>query len=105
MIATTLIVLVAGLPDIMATDWTALPLVAWIAIVYTAIFATMLTGTILIYATVRLDSAKVMAYTYLTPSWVILWEIALGNGVPPVLIFCGIGLTILALYLLLKHEE
>jgi hypothetical protein len=28
-------------------------------------------------AALRLPAAKVMAYTYLVPSWVILWELAL----------------------------
>ena len=46
-----------------------------------------------------------MAYTYLVPSWVILWEIALGKGWPPALIFVGIALTIVALWLLLKDEH
>ncbi|MBU2936618.1 MULTISPECIES: DMT family transporter [Pacificibacter] len=105
LIATTLVALAFGASDIMATDWVGLPSIVWIAMGYTAIIATTFTATLLTFASVRLDSAKVMAYTYLTPSWVILWEIALGNGVPPALIFGGIGLTILALYLLLKHEE
>lgn len=105
LIATTLVVLAFGASDILTTDWANLPSIVWVAMAYTAIAATTFTATLLTFASVRLDSAKVMAYTYLTPSWVILWEIALGNGVPPALIFVGIGLTILALYLLLKHEE
>lgn len=105
LIATTLIVLLFGASDILSTDWANLPSIVWITMAYTALIATTFTATLLTFASVRLDSSKVMAYTYLTPSWVILWEIALGNGVPPALIFVGIGLTILALYLLLKHEE
>jgi drug/metabolite transporter (DMT)-like permease len=46
-----------------------------------------------------------MAYTYLTPSWVIVWEIALGNEVPNALAFLGVGLTIVALLMLLRDEE
>jgi hypothetical protein len=45
-----------------------------------------------------------MAYTYLTPSWVILWEIALGNGAPPTLVLGGVLLTIVALVLLLRED-
>lgn len=105
LIATTLVALLFGASDMLATDWANLPSIVWIAMGYTAVIATTCTATLLTFASVRLDSAKVMAYTYLTPSWVILWEIALGNGVPPALIFGGIGLTVLALYLLLKHEE
>jgi hypothetical protein len=51
----------------------------------------------------RLPAAKVMAYTYLTPSWVLCWEAALGKPLPPVLILAGIALTVLALVLLLKE--
>ena len=50
------------------------------------------------YASLRLPSAKVMAYTYLTPSWVILWEIGLGNGAPRRWCWRGVALTMLALY-------
>ena len=46
-----------------------------------------------------------MAYTYLTPSWVIVWEILLGNGVPGGMILIGVALTILALYLLLRDDS
>ena len=56
------------------------------------------------YATLRLPSAKVMAYTYLTPTWVILWELALGRGAPPLLVVVGVGLTALALLMLVKDE-
>ena len=57
------------------------------------------------FATMRLPSAKVMAYTYLTPTWVIGWEIALGNGVPPLLVLVGVALTIMALLMLLRDDE
>jgi len=51
----------------------------------------------------RLPAAKVMAYTYLVPSWVILWEIVLHGAVPPGLVLVGVALTVLALGLLLKE--
>lgn len=90
--------------DILATDWTGLPWIVWITLFYVALFASAATFVLLQFATLRLPSAKVMAYTYLTPSWVILWEIALGNGVPQVLVLGGVALTIAALALLLRDE-
>lgn len=105
LLSSTLVMLGFGLPDILATNWLALPAIVWITLFYTTFIATTTTATLLTFASVRLESAKVMAYTYLTPTWVILWEIGLGHDVPPALTFIGIGLTILALYLLLKHEE
>ena len=52
----------------------------------------------------RLPSAKVMAYTYLTPSWVIGWEAALGGAVPGGLVLGGVALTVAALGLLLRDD-
>jgi hypothetical protein len=45
-----------------------------------------------------------MAYTYLVPSWVILWEIGLGHGSPSGFVLVGIGLTCVALWMLLENE-
>jgi len=91
-----------GARDIMATDWLALPGIVWITILYVAICASAMTFVLMQYASLRLPSAKVMAYTYLVPSWVILWEIAKGSGLPPMAILAGVALTILSLILLLK---
>ena len=104
MSAAALLVTITGWQDIMATDWANLPGIVWITIAYTAVFATAITFVLLQYASLRLPSAKVMAYTYLTPSWVILWQASLGHGLPAGMVIVGIGLTILALSMLLKEE-
>ena len=44
-----------------------------------------------------------MAYTYLTPSWVLVWELALGQPIPPVLVLAGVALSFGAVALLLKE--
>ncbi len=100
------VVLVAyGWSDIRATEWANLPLIVWIGLLYVAVFASAATFVLLQFAILRLPSAKVMAYTYLTPSWVILWEIALGNGAPTGLVLVGVALTVTALLMLLKPDE
>ncbi|MBN8629590.1 MAG: DMT family transporter [Rhodobacterales bacterium] len=99
---TVLLALYAG-PAVLATDWTALPAVVWVTLVYVAVAASALTFVLLQYASLRLPAAKVMAYTYLVPSWVILWEIVLHGAVPPGLVLVGVALTVLALGLLLKE--
>ncbi len=93
-----------GWRDLVTTDWLNLPGIVWLTILYTAIFASAATFTLLQFAALRLPSAKVMAYTYLTPSWVIVWQLALGGPVPPALVLLGVGLTIVALYLLLRDD-
>ncbi|MFK7879913.1 DMT family transporter [Roseobacter sp.] len=91
--------------EIWATDWLALPPIVWITLIYIAFFASSATFVLLQFATLRLPSAKVMAYTYLTPSWVILWEIALGGKTPALVILGGVALTMAALVLLLRDES
>lgn len=90
--------------DLWATDWVGLPGIVWIALGYTAVFASAASFLLLQFGSLRLPAAKVMAYTYLTPSWVILWEIALGRSIPEALVLGGVGLTIVALLLLLRDE-
>lgn len=104
LLAGALILTVVGWSDITATDWRQLPWIVWITIFYTAIFASAATFTLLQFSVLRLPSAKVMAYTYLTPSWVIAWQLALGEAPPPALVLLGVGLTIAALYLLLRDD-
>ena len=94
-----------GWSDIRATDWAGLRPLVWAALLYVALFASAATFVLLQYATLRLPAAKVMAYTYLTPSWVLAWELALGHGGPRPLVLAGLGLTVAALLLLLKDEE
>lgn len=105
MVAAAALITLAGWRDIAATDFSALPPIVWVTIVYTAVFATSATFVLLQYASLRLPSAKVMAYTYLTPTWVICWLAALGFGVPAGLVLVGVGLTVVALLLLLKDEH
>ena len=94
-----------GWSDIRSTDWRALPAIVWITLAYTAFFASAVTFVLLQYAALRMPSAKVMAYTYLVPAWVILWEIAIGRSPPPAMVMIGVGLTVTALVMLLKDEE
>ncbi|MEX0370866.1 MAG: DMT family transporter [Tateyamaria sp.] len=105
LVAGAILLTLWGWRDLVATPWATLPGIVWLTLFYVAIFASSATFVLLQFATLRLPSAKVMAYTYLTPSWVILWEIALGNGVPPALVWGGVGLTIVALCLLLRDED
>lgn len=104
MVAGFVLLVLWGWRDVLETDWAALPAIVWICLIYVSVAASSMTFVLLQYATLRLPSAKVMAYTYLVPSWVILWEIALGRPAPPALVLGGLGLTVLALLLLLRDE-
>ena len=104
LVAGLLVLVLYGWSDIRATDWAGLPARVWVALLYLSIAASAMTFVLLQYATLHLPSSKVMAYTYLVPSWVALWEIALGHGAPPLLVLVGVGLTVVALVMLLKEE-
>lgn len=105
LVAGALVLTVWGAPALLATDWAALPGIVWITLAYITVCATAITFVLVQFASLRLPAAKVMAYTYLTPSWVIVWEIALGNRPPGLLVLGGVALTIVALLLLLRDEE
>lgn len=105
LLAGALMLTVFAWSDLRATPWTTLPSIVWIALIYVSVFASAATFVLLQFASMRLPSAKVMAYTYLTPSWVIGWEMALGNGVPTALVWFGVALTIVALGMLLRDDD
>jgi drug/metabolite transporter (DMT)-like permease len=91
--------------DLMATDWGALPMLFWIALAYLAIFASAVTVFLLQYGAMNLPSANVMAYTYLTPIWVMFLEMAITGTHPRPLVWVGIGITVLALVMLLRRDQ
>ena len=92
-------------PALRATDWAGLPPVVWVTLAYVAVFASAASFLALQFATLRLPAAKVMAYTYLTPTWVIGWEMALGHGAPRGAVLAGVAATVVALLVLLKDED
>lgn len=104
MVAGFVLLCLYGWRAVMATDWANLPAIVWICLIYVSVAASALSFVLVQFATLRLPAAKVMAYTYLVPSWVLLWEIGLGRPVPPLVVLVGVALTIGALGLLLKDE-
>lgn len=90
--------------EILATDWAAFPLFFWATLAYLAVFASAITFFLVQYAALRLKSAKVMAYTYLTPSVVVLWEAVLGEGWPQPALLAGVAMTVAALTILLVRD-
>ena len=103
MVGGAILVGALGAPRIFETDWAALPVLVWAGLAYLVIFASVASISLIQFASLRLTAAKVMAYTYLIPSWVILWELVLVRDVPPLVMLPGVGLTILALVMLLRE--
>ncbi len=103
-VAGFLVLAALGTPELMQTNRAVLPWYFWAGLFYLAICASSITFFLVQYATMYLPSAKVMAYTYLTPSWVIMWEFVLTRNVPPALMFWGVSATVVALVMLLRNE-
>ena len=102
LVSGALILCLFGAGEIIQTDWKGLPSLVWITIFYVAVFATAVTSVCLQFASMHLPAANVMAYTYLTPTWVLLWEIFLGHDMPPFWIWGGVLLTAVSVIVLLR---
>ncbi|WP_209426229.1 DMT family transporter [Pararhodobacter sp. SW119] len=112
-LVTTTMVMAAGFGLLLAWAWREIAAIGWLSlapwiwavILYLVLATTALTVVLLNFAAQRLPSSKVMAYTYLTPAWIILWELALGHGAPGALILPGVALIVIALLLLLREDR
>ena len=89
---------------VLATDWQGLPALVWVALGYLVVFATAFSASAMQFAAQRLPASKVMAYTYATPVWIILWELALGHGVPGLTVLPGVVLIVAALLILFRAD-
>ena len=105
LVAGSVVLLLWGQGAIRATDWANLPLIVWVTVFYVSVFASAATFVLTQYASMRLPAAKVMAYTYLTPVWVITLEAILGQGLPGIVVLPGVAVTLIALWLLLDADE
>ena len=100
-----LVTSVYGIHQILETQWLQLPPVVWVAAVYLGVSATAFTVFLVQYATLRLPSAKVMAYGYLVPVFVILWEGLAGHGWVKFIVLPGVAAIVLALVFLVTDSK
>jgi len=88
-----------GAPEIIATPWQSIDWTVYLAVGYLGLFNTAGTFFLAKFASVQLPPAKVMAYTYLTPGFVVTLAI-IGNGIPTASVMAGIAVTVVAMILL-----
>ncbi len=92
-VATLAFIMIPGTPKLLTLDYASVPMLAWFMVIYLAIVMTLITFLLLQYAAQRLPSPKVLAYSYLTPSFVIVLEGILGHGWAPVAVLSGALIT------------
>lgn len=98
-----LVITAYGWSDITATDWGGLRPMVWFTLAYVTVAASAMSVFLVQFAALRLPSSKVMAYTYLVPGWVLIWELALGQPLPSPLVLAGVAMIVAALVLLLRE--
>jgi drug/metabolite transporter (DMT)-like permease len=98
--ASTLWIIAASLPELASVDWLGLPPVVWWVLVYLAVGPTALAFFLIQFASRHLPAAKVIAYGYLTPAFVILFEGLVGHGWVSLSVAAGALVTILGLAVL-----
>lgn len=101
MLAGFVVLGIYALPALRQTDFSSLPAIVWITLAYVTVFASAITFFLLQFAALHLKAAKVMAYTYLVPAWVILWEVLLGGPMVSGTVMAGMGAVVAALLMLL----
>lgn len=94
-----------GARAVVATDWTALPAIVWLAVFYLGLVATAGTFLLMRYAALRLPAGKVMAYGYLVPVFVILWEGLLTGVWVALPVWLGVGAIACALLLMMAEQD
>lgn len=85
---------------LVAVDWAVIEATTWAGILYLAFFTTVITFFLTQYCIPYIGATRSMAYSYLYPGLVLLIDLALGNGLPPLKVLPGIGVVLLAMIVL-----
>lgn len=105
MMGTGLCVAVYGWSEILATEWSSLPPMVWLVILYLSVITGAGTTFLVMYGSLKLPAAKVMAYTYLSPCFIIVYEGLLGHGWPSVSVAAGALVIVLGLVVMATAKE
>lgn len=85
---------------VLAVDWASVPTQAWLGVAYLALFTTVITFFLTQYCIPYIGPTRVMAYSYLYPALVLVLDLLLGHGLPPMAVLPGVGIVLLAMVVL-----
>ncbi len=85
--------------------WSTIPGFAWLGIGYLAVFTTIITFFLTQYAVPYLGPTRVMAYSYLYPGLVLLIDLGLGHGLPPLRVVPGVLVVLAAMVILQSGKQ
>lgn len=81
-------------------SWGDVPSSTWLWIVYLACFSTIISFYLTQYSIPVIGPTRTMAYSYLYPGLVLLLDIVLGHGLPPLRVLPGICIILGAMFVL-----
>lgn len=91
--------------DVLSVSWGAVPSLVWAGIVYLSVFTTIVTFFLTQYSVLFLGPTKVTAYSYLYPGLVLVLNVLLGNGLPPMKAIPGVLVIVAAMFVLMNAKE
>lgn len=83
-----------------STDWTAVPWMVWYGVLYLSVFTTIITFFLTQYSVGFLGPTQVSAYSYLYPGLLIILNLCLGQGLPPLKVIPGVLVILAAMFVL-----
>lgn len=83
-------------------DWASVPSFAWLGIAYLVLFTTIITFFLTQYSVAYLGPTRVAAYSYLYPGLVLVIDLMLGHGLPPLRVIPGVFIVLVAMFILQK---
>ncbi|MGB3223640.1 MAG: DMT family transporter [Desulforhopalus sp.] len=88
-----------------AVDWDAVPAFAWVGIAYLSVFTTIITFFLTQFAVPYLGPTRVTSYSYLYPGFVLIIDLLLGHGLPPLRVIPGILIVLTAMVVLQNTKD
>ena len=86
-------------------SWGSVSLKIWAGIIYLAIFSSIVTFFLSQFCTLYLGPTRVMAYSYLYPPCIVLIEWCLGHPLPSFHVVPGLGLIIVAMFIVQQGAD
>lgn len=86
-------------------EWGAVPSFTWLGIAYLVVFTTIITFFLTQYSVAYLGPTRVAAYSYLYPGLVLVIDLVLGHGLPPLRVIPGVFIVLVAMFILQKAKD
>lgn len=92
--------LLVSLPRLGSVSWAEIPIRTLAGITYLSVFTTIVTFFLFQWSTTRIGPTRVMSYTFLNPTLVLVIGLFAGNTLPPLATWPGIVIAIAATVIL-----